>query len=111
MESLLYFLFWAVIFYLMMSKGCGTHAHGRTTGAKQTLKQGSAELYWEPPVKDLDSVCRKHIFTEDAKSSVYQGKVYYFCSRECREVFETAPEIYLSEQALLVPQTKERSHV
>ena len=111
MESLLYFLFWAVIFYLMMNKGCGAHVRNRRPDGKQQHKQANGELYWEPPVKDVDPVCRKTIFTEEAKSSVYHGQVYYFCSRECREVFEAAPGIYLLEPHALTADTKEHSHV
>ena len=33
--------------------------------------------------------------TDKAKPSVYAGNVYYFCSRECREVFEAAPNLYV----------------
>ena len=109
MESLLYFLFWAAIFYFMMSKGCGAHAIGRRHGNKPQPPP-NVELFWEPPVKDMDPVCHKNIFTADAKPSVYRGKVYYFCSRECREVFEAAPEIYLSEQQSVISNIKEHSH-
>jgi len=118
-ESLLYFLFWAVIFYFMMAKGCGVRAKGRNRDGKQqpsqtsgqTSGQTNGELYWQPPLKDLDPVCRKNIFTQNAKSSVYQGQVYYFCSRECREVFEAAPGIYLAEPKALATADKEHAHV
>ncbi len=34
--------------------------------------------------------------TAEAKPTVQGGNVYYFCSRECREVFEVAPKLYVN---------------
>ncbi|HEC90400.1 MAG TPA: YHS domain-containing protein [Alphaproteobacteria bacterium] len=48
-----------------------------------------------PPEKDTDPVCGKEISTETAKPSFYDGLVYYFCSRECRDAFEASPMKYL----------------
>jgi YHS domain-containing protein len=33
---------------------------------------------------------------ETADTSVYEGKTYYFCSRDCKEAFDEEPELYLS---------------
>ena len=52
---------------------------------------------WVAPAKDIDRACGRVVTTDKAKSSVYDGHVYYFCSRECREVFEAAPQFYLNE--------------
>jgi len=111
MESLLYFLFWALIFYLMMRTGCGPRTPGNRHSPDQRQSSVSDELYWVPPVKDRDPVCGKNIRTRSAKPSVYQGKVYYFCSRECREVFEAAPAIYLQEAANSAASAREHVHV
>lgn len=35
--------------------------------------------------------------TSAAKSSVDDGAVHYFCSRECRERFEVGPKLYLGQ--------------
>jgi YHS domain-containing protein len=53
------------------------------------------KLRWVPPVEDPDPVCGEMVTTDKAKPSVYAGTVYYFCSRECREVFEAAPHFYV----------------
>jgi YHS domain-containing protein len=58
-------------------------------------KDDSLGLRWVPPAKDVDPVCGKTVTTDKAKPSVYAGNVSYFCSRECREVFEAAPEFYV----------------
>jgi len=101
MEALLYFLFWAVFLFVMMRFGCGSHIMGRhghghpKTGGKQD-EQGRSmtDLRWIPPETDIDPVCGKSVRTEIGKSSVHDGTVFYFCSRECREVFEVAPDQY-----------------
>lgn len=101
MEALLYFVFWGLLIFLMMRLGCGSHimghehAHGHGEGKRGA---GNAEqLRWVPPATDTDPVCRKRVNTNTAKPSVYDGYVYYFCSRDCREVFEAAPDLYLGE--------------
>ncbi len=58
-------------------------------------KDDSLALRWVPPAKDVDPVCGKTVTTDKAKPSVYAGSVYYFCSRECREIFEAAPHFYV----------------
>ena len=55
------------------------------------------DLRWVAPAKDIDPACGRVVTTDKAKASVYDGHVYYFCSRECREVFEAAPQSYLNE--------------
>ena len=99
MEALLYFVIWAVIIVLTMRLGCGAHIMGRGHGHGQTGnepgKTGNPQLRWMPPAQDVDPVCHKTVATDMAKPSVYSGNVFYFCSRECREVFEAAPDLYV----------------
>ena len=47
----------------------------------------------------MDPVCGKTVRTDKAKSLVYDGSVFYFCSRECRERFEAAPHLYVGLNA------------
>ncbi len=98
MEALLYYLFWAGLVFLMMRLGCGAHVlgHGHGHGSADNDVDRRTDLRWVPPEQDIDPVCSKTIATEKAKPSVFDGYVYYFCSRECREAFETAPELYIS---------------
>ena len=99
MEALLYFALWAGVFFLMMRFGCGSHIMGHGHGKEQAQNKpgeaGNLEFRWVPPKKDSDPVCGKTVATDKAKPSVYAGNVYYFCSRECREVFEAAPDVYV----------------
>ncbi|MEQ9145606.1 MAG: YHS domain-containing protein [Parvibaculaceae bacterium] len=117
MSALFYFLIWAVIIFLMMRFGCGAHVmghgHGKTGHGKHDREErGASEgVRWIPPVKDVDPVCGKTVTTDKAKPSVHDGSVYYFCSRECREVFEAAPEQYVGPQAREPVPQLENSHV
>ena len=101
METLIYFVLWAAAIFLMMRLGCGAHVMGhdhRTPKTGDGSEPGrSPSLRWVPPDKDTDPVCKKIVVTNNAKSSVYAGHVYYFCSRECREAFEAAPNLYIKD--------------
>jgi len=99
METLLYFILWGAFIFLMMRFGCGSHVmgHGHGKSGSESKSSDDTGLRWVPPAKDIDPVCKKTVTTDAAKSSVHAGRVYYFCSRECREVFEAAPDLYASE--------------
>lgn len=105
MNALLYFLLWGAFVFLMLRFGCGSHVMGRGQGhaehavGEQKGRGDSGALRWIPPPKDVDPVCGKTVGTDKAKPSVFDGSVYYFCSRECREIFEAAPEQYIGPQA------------
>ncbi len=49
--------------------------------------------------KQQDPVCRMEVkpLTAAAESE-YQGKTYYFCSRQCRDAFEANPQKYVQQQ-------------
>jgi len=104
MDSILYFLFWAAFIFVMLKYGCGSHimghghnksGHNKDVGTTKT----SETLRWTPPEKDVDPVCKKVVRTEKGKPSVHDGNVYYFCSRECREIFEAAPNFYVGPES------------
>ncbi|MBL7083580.1 MAG: YHS domain-containing protein, partial [Candidatus Aminicenantes bacterium] len=41
----------------------------------------------------IDSVCGMEVKEEEAAgSSLYKGKKYYFCSKNCKEKFDENPE-------------------
>jgi YHS domain-containing protein len=90
MQTLIYFLVWGAVFLVLMRLGCGAHimGHGHFHSASDN-----------PPKKDTDPVCGMTIETAKAKSSVYQGHIYYFCSQDCREKFEAWPRGYVNGSA------------
>lgn len=101
MEALIYFLIWAALIFLMMRFGCGAHVmgHGRHGTDARNTRPGDGAMRWVPPETDVDPVCGKTVRSANAKSAVHDGTVYYFCSRECREQFEAAPELHVGPQA------------
>ena len=87
MESLVYFLLFAGLIFLMMRFGCGAHVmghgHGHGESSSGRAESGSrARLF--PPAKDIDPICGMTVETAEAKSSVFDGRIYYFCSASCR---------------------------
>lgn len=101
MEVLLYFAVWAALAYLMLRTGCAAGASGEGSGKGQRNHghgSGSPQLRWVPPETDVDPVCGETVRPATAKPSVVDGMVFYFCSRECRERFEIAPQTYLSSR-------------
>src|SRR3546814_6820062 len=68
---------------------------GHARSPSEPDEGGELEIRWVPPAKDVDPACGRTVTTDKAKPSIYAGKVYYFCSRECREVFEAAPQLYV----------------
>jgi P-type Cu+ transporter len=47
-----------------------------------------------------DPVCGMTFDSSQADAqSTYQGQAYYFCSAECRKLFDENPEEYLQNQA------------
>ena len=100
MQPWLYLLIFGVLFLMMMRGGCGSHVMGHGHGGhgatpdpnnKQTGTDAS------PPAEAVDPVCGMKVATASARSSLFQGKVYYFCSADCREKFEASPASFLGK--------------
>lgn len=74
-----------------------------------------SETSREKPAMDMDPVCGKKIGASFSVSPVpnktyYHGNVYYFCSPDCKEVFDLDPESYLSKRLFpLAPEPAEAS--
>lgn len=102
MESVLYFILWAGVFFVLMRFGCGAHVmghgHGRHGQGDDGAPRNSEQVGRVAPATDVDPVCGKTVDTGSAKSAVHQGAVYYFCSSDCRERFEASPERYLGSR-------------
>jgi YHS domain-containing protein len=113
MNSLIYFLLWAGLFMLMMRFGCGAHVMGHGHGHSRRHDDGrdsqARDALAAAPGRDVDPVCGMTVATAGAKSAVYAGKAYFFCSPDCREKFEATPASYAT-RAATSPQTMEHSH-
>ena len=100
MGSLIYFLIWGAAIFLMMRFGCGAHIMGHGHGHSDSRSEGHdssphAGPLPAPPEKDVDPVCHMNVQTAQAKSAVYDGHAYYFCSQDCRAKFEADPHTYV----------------
>ena len=103
--SVVYFLFWAAAFALMMRFGCGSHimGHGRRrqeSPEEATRPHGKCEAVAQSAT---DPVCGMSVQTSAAKSAAFGGSIYYFCSADCRDKFESAPATYAKKS----PASKE----
>jgi YHS domain-containing protein len=114
MSALLYFALWAGFIFLMMRFGCGAHVMGHGHADHKGHGAGAVgdgvTAQWVPPATDVDPVCRISVRTDGAKSSVYRGTVYYFCSAEHRDAFEAEPERYAGQHAGSEPKPMEHQH-
>jgi YHS domain-containing protein len=115
MDDLLYLALWGAAIFLMMRFGCGAHmmghGHGKKRGSQNPERSPAEPLRWVPPDTDVDPVCGQSIATAEAKPSLHDGTVYYFCSQKCRETFEATPERYASGAGGDGVRQLERSHV
>ncbi|MBI2717662.1 MAG: YHS domain-containing protein [Rhizobiales bacterium] len=92
MGAPIYFLLFAGLFAVMMRFGCGAHMLGHRHG-----KPGSADqARLVPPGKDKDPVCGMIVETTTAETSVHAGRLYRFCSTNCRDRFEASPASYVT---------------
>lgn len=113
METVLYFLLFGALIFLMMRFGCGSHVAGHGHGHGRSRREEGGDrpagtVRWTPPAKDKDPVCGMTVETATAKSAVHDGSVYYFCSADCRDKFEAAPSSYV--KAPSAPQSTEHQH-
>ena len=51
------------------------------------------------PDHAVDPVCGMTVRTAGAKSAVYDGHAYFFCSQDCRAKFEASPASYMRQRA------------
>lgn len=99
MQTVVYLVMWALLFVFMMRFGCGAHVMGHThhrhhgRNPHQTSKPGA-------PAEAIDPVCGMKVSTSSAKSSVHRGHAFFFCSADCRDRFEAAPDNFASVQML-----------
>ena len=110
-QDVLYYVVWAGLFFLMMRYGCGAHIMGHRHHHNSHVPTQSLPPNVLPPVPDQakDPVCGMTVETSAAKTAVYKGQNYYFCSQRCREKFEASPELYTRPGSVVALQ-KEHHH-
>ena len=91
-KSLLSFLLWGGLFFLMMRYGCGAHMMG---GHSHHGGHGKTDDISSDQAKD--PVCGMAVDRNlSTAASVYRGRTYYFCSASCRDNFEKEPAKYVA---------------
>ncbi|WP_295754553.1 YHS domain-containing protein [Undibacterium sp.] len=82
------------IILMMHRRGVGHgHSHG---GYGQHHSPESDTLSADPNRGTKDPVSGENVNPETAVNAMYQGRVYYFTSRENRDSFEASPAQYAS---------------
>jgi len=105
MQSLTYFLVVAALFLFMMRFGCGAHVMGHGHHHRRPQRSNDEG---QPPARATDPVCGMTVETGSAKSSLYRGQAYYFCSAACRDKFEASPSAFAKSEGS--SQMKEVEH-
>ena len=106
MSTVLYLLFWAGLFFVMMRFGCGAHIMGHGHHGRHSHENEAGDGLREPGMA-VDPVCGMEVATPGAKSSLYRGKAFYFCSATCRDKFEQTPQQWAGAEP---PQTARGEH-
>ncbi len=61
--------------------------------------------------KVIDPVCGMEVDTATAQyKTVYKGRIYYFCSHQCKVEFERNPEYYLTHGPKGMPGESHGGH-
>ncbi len=100
MNGLIWFLVFGAFFYFMMRMGgCGSHDHG-----------GHGNHDGHEPKKGWttkDPVCGMEGPVNEAPcSTVYEGKMYHFCSTTCCDLFLRDPSRYIAQATELTESGK-----
>jgi YHS domain-containing protein len=95
-QSVAYLVFWALLYFVKMRFGCGAHMMGHHH-CRDHSNEGDGDRF-RAPVNARDSVCGMTVATAEAKSAVFPGRAYYFCSQSCRDKFEASPQAYVQPE-------------
>ncbi len=100
-QNWLWIVFAIGIVFLMRRGGLGCGIGHSRSNAKKDQSNSQKETQApdsERHSRSKDPVNGEVVNPETAVNAMYQGRVYYFVSRENREAFETSPEQYASRQ-------------
>lgn len=110
LQNWIWIAFAAGIFFLMRSggMGCGMgHGH-HGHGDRESAQDGARDLSRTTDEVVRDPVSGATVDPVTAVNVMYQGRVYYFASRENRDQFEAQPQRYA--QAAGAPAGQHRHH-
>lgn len=107
MSGLVSFLFFAGLFFVMMRFGCGAHVgHGGHGGHGGESSDGEHAGHGAPSdrrgtdaARNVDPVCGMQVGSGTGYAKTYRGVEYHFCSRDCLDKFDAAPDRYAGGNA------------
>lgn len=95
-QNWIWIVFAIGIVLLMRRGGIG---RGMGHGGHSHHSHGSADRTNDPDNRPRDPVSGERVNPEGAVNSTYQGRTFYFASRENRDKFEASPAQYASSAA------------
>src|SRR5262249_29910955 len=70
----------------------------RLSNCTSNTRSTTTEMGEGTTLMAIDPVCGMEVDEKDAKDpSSFEGKTFYFCSTDCREEFDEAPEDYVGD--------------
>ena len=101
MGTMLSFALWVGLIWLLSRLGHDESPikqwYGHLQGPSGSDNRDGLRLHGALPERSVDPACGNSVRPDKAKPSIHAGNAYYFCSRECREVFEAAPDLYVGK--------------
>lgn len=92
-------------FPLLLLLGCGNNNSAKNTAVSDTAKNNTHTMMPPPHEKKFagtafantkDYICGMPVTAGVEDTVTYKGKLYGFCSAECREEFVKSPDQYLT---------------
>jgi YHS domain-containing protein len=92
MRTVLPWLVYAALFYVMMRYGCGSHMlHGHADHGR-----GGHGGNASPADSGRDPVCGMPVMSGKGYTKSQEGRELRFCSKQCLDKFEAEPRRYVS---------------
>jgi YHS domain-containing protein len=99
MSGLTSFLIFALLFFLMMRVGCGAHVGHGHHGGHDDQQAGPGGVGGGSLMASVDPVCGMRVEGDTGYARMYRGAAYRFCSRDCLDKFDAAPDQYATRDA------------
>lgn len=109
MDGTIWLLVWTLALGLIT--GCRYGRYQASSGLASALGYAVAQPKQALRRKEIDPVCDETVSMDHARPCVHEGRVYYLCSRERREILKAAPALYIDASGASDPsRPRGRSH-
>jgi YHS domain-containing protein len=87
------------LFFVLALASCETNAPNEMSGTVPAPETKESDINSSILSDNMDHVCGMTVQTGSiADTTTYNGKVYGFCSTECKEAFVKEPQTYLTQK-------------